>query len=85
MFDSLYCCCLPTDQFNTSALRDIETAMFALCLDKAHPQTPISPSPIRDSHAEILVKRALHGNGSLQNSCNRWFDTAVQASPSHYI
>jgi carnitine O-acetyltransferase len=70
---------LASDPVNTSSLRDIETAMFTLCLDKPHPQIPPpSPSPIRDSHAEILAKRFLHGNGTHENSCNRWFDSAVQ-------
>ena len=78
----LTCACssLSTDPLNAGSLREIESAMFALCLDKPHPQVPSPPSPIRDSHAEILGKRALHGNGTHQNSCNRWFDLAVQAS-----
>ena len=52
--------------------------MLAVCLDKPHPQVPLYPSPFRDSHMEILAKRALHGDGTAVNSCNRWFDTAVQ-------
>jgi carnitine O-acetyltransferase len=69
---------LASDPLNASSLREIETAMFALCLDKAHPLVPTHPAPIRDSHAEVFTKRALHGNGTQQNSCNRWFDSAVQ-------
>ena len=71
---------LATDPLNASSLREIETAMFALCLDRAHPQVPSPPSPITDSQAGILARRALHGNGTQHNSCNRWFDLAVQAS-----
>jgi carnitine O-acetyltransferase len=69
---------LASDPFNSSALRDIETAILSVCLDKAHPQVPNSPAAVRDSHSEILSKRALHGNGTQHNSCNRWFDSAIQ-------
>ena len=69
---------LSADPVNTSSLRDIETAMFTVCLDKTHPQLPSVSTPFRDPHAEIIAGRVLHGNGTQQNSCNRWFDSAVQ-------
>ena len=68
----------PPDPVNTSSLHDIQTTMFTVCLDKAHPQIPGPSAPLRDSHAEILAKRCLHGNGTQQNSCNRWFDSSIQ-------
>ena len=67
-----------TDPVNASSLREIESALFTLCLDKGHPQVPTPPSPIRNPHSEILARRAIHGNGPQQNSCNRWFDSALQ-------
>lgn len=68
-----------TDPVNISSLRDIETAMFTLCLDRSHPHVTSSVS-FNDPQAEVLAKRALHGNGTKQNSCNRWYDSAVQVS-----
>ena len=68
---------------NRSSLDVIERAQFALCLDRAHPQTA-SYSPeceFQDFHKGILANRFLHGNGSQHNSCNRWFD-AIQVSLS---
>ena len=52
--------------------------MFTVCLDKAHPHLPDIQASFRDSHAGVVAKKCLHGNGTQQNSCNRWFDTAVQ-------
>lgn len=68
-----------SDPVNVSSLHDIETAMFTLCLDRPHPHVAPTVS-FNDAQAEVLAKRALHGNGTKQNSCNRWFDSAVQVS-----
>lgn len=71
-----------SDPVNSSSLHDIETSMFTLCLDKSHPHVTTSIS-INDPQAEVLAKRVLHGNGTEQNSCNRWFDSAVQVSTQY--
>ena len=75
LYELLFQVSSPPDPDNTSSLHDIQTAMFTVCLDKAHPQIPGISSPFRDPHAE---SRCLHGNGTQQNSCNRWFDSSIQ-------
>ena len=69
---------------NQHSLDVIETAQFVVCLDKVHPHISHLKSPdssgMQDYHKTILANNVLHGNGSQHNSCNRWFDHAIQVS-----
>ena len=69
---------------NQSSLDVIERAQLTVCLDQAHPHTSQLQSPgsgaAQDHHKTVLANRVLHGNGSQYNSCNRWFDHAVQVN-----
>ena len=69
---------------NEHSLDVIERAQFIVCLDQAHPDTSqlqfAGYETIQDYQKSVLANRVLHGNGSKQNSSNRWFDTAVQVN-----
>ena len=67
-----------SDPVNRQSLEVVETAMFTLCLDRAHPQAAEPHVPLQDPHIAIMAKRCLHGNGTQHNSGNRWFDSAGQ-------
>ena len=60
-----------------------------VCLDQSHPHTSQLQSSdsgaIQDYEKSILANRVLHGNGSKQNSSNRWFDHAVQVGGDTFI
>jgi hypothetical protein len=72
------------DPTNEGFLDVIERAQFIVCLDQSHPNTSqlqfTGYDGIQDYQKSILANRVLHGNGSKQNSSNRWFDTAVQVN-----
>lgn len=62
---------------NKATLDVIERAQYVMSLDPPHPG--IDPnSPITPEELGIMSNRGLHGNGSTECSCNRWFDHAVQ-------
>ena len=67
---------------NEQSLDMVESAQFIVCLDQSNPHTSqlqfTGYDTIQDYQKSILANRVLHGNGSKQNSSNRWFDTAVQ-------
>ena len=71
-----------TEPINGQSLEVIEKAQLVVCLDQSHPHTSQLQSSdsgaIGDYEKSILANRVLHGNGSKQNSSNRWFDHAVQ-------
>ena len=54
----------------------IERAQFIACLDPAYP----IKSPDFAEQLGFMSNRGLHGNGSNECSCNRWFDQAIQVS-----
>ncbi|XP_065917320.1 carnitine O-acetyltransferase-like isoform X2 [Dysidea avara] len=68
---------LLTDPVNSNSLDVIERAQFIISLDSAHPGIdPHSPTTVDEM--SIMSGRCLHGNGSAHDSCNRWFDHALQ-------
>ena len=73
-------CCMSlfvTDPVNSNSLDVIERAQFIISLDSAHPGIdPHSPTTVDEM--SIMSGRCLHGNGSAHDSCNRWFDHALQ-------
>ncbi len=68
------------DPVNRSSLDVIETAQGVYCLDKALPseESPNQSLKYWDEHKTMLANRYLHGSGSSQHSCNRFFDAAIQ-------
>ena len=78
-----------TDPVNQTSLDVIERAQLTVCLDHTHPQTSklqlADSGDTQDHHKTVLANRVLHGNGSQYNSCNRWFDHAVQVTNKHCI
>ena len=73
----------PPDPINQSTLEAIETAQGTFCLDKSFPgEAGRNGTKFKywDPHKTMLANRYLHGNGSQQHSCNRWFDSAIQVS-----
>lgn len=72
--------CLLQDPRNKRSLDVIETAQFVFCLDSAHPHvSSLGPqADFQDPHYSIVANRVLHGNGSMHNTCNRWYDTSSQ-------
>ena len=81
LYTQLHCI---TEPINGQSLDVIERAQFVVCLDQSHPDTSQLQSSdsgaIQDYQKSILANRVLHGNGSKQNSSNRWFDTSVQVN-----
>ena len=78
-----------TEPINSQSLDVIERAQLVVCLDQSHPHTSQLQSSdsgaIQDYEKSILANRVLHGNGSKQNSSNRWFDHAVQVGGDTFI
>ncbi|XP_065916399.1 carnitine O-acetyltransferase-like isoform X2 [Dysidea avara] len=70
---------LMIDAVNKNSLDMIERAQFLLCLD---------PGITHDGSNALNVasNRGLHGNGTADSSCNRWFDHTIQIflSPDGY-
>lgn len=66
------------DATNRSNLEEIETCMFVICLDA--PVAPLDPEEQRESsRSDIsLAMQMIHGAGSKNNSCNRWFEKTMQ-------
>ncbi|KAF2349978.1 Acyltransferase ChoActase/COT/CPT [Trinorchestia longiramus] len=62
---------LRADKGNASNVREIERALFLLCLDSVVP--PSSGNPLTDA-----ALMCVHGGGSFGNSGNRWFDKTIQ-------
>ncbi|CAD6187515.1 unnamed protein product [Caenorhabditis auriculariae] len=63
---------LKENDSNKKNLEKIESALFALCLDK--PSEPLPGYTERDEQS----RQSLHGGGSKSNSTNRWFDKTIQ-------
>ena len=64
---------------NRNSLDVIERGQIVLCLDPSHPGVSVNS----DEHADalsVVSSRALHGNGTADSSCNRWFDHGIQVS-----
>eukprot|EP00794_Sanderia_malayensis_P015982 gene15982-17592_t len=73
---------LKKDSVNNKSLEKIIKSIFVLCLDK-----PCGPRSNKSSTGEdpvmtMNVNHALHGRGTSQNSCNRWFDQVFQLAVS---
>lgn len=51
--------------------------MFVFCLDSPLPGVNTQSSPTANDLSTASA-RALHGNGSANSSCNRWFDQTNQ-------
>ncbi len=71
--------CFP-DPINRATLDAIETAQAVFSLDHTHSSEEYSDRrglKYWDEHKTMLANRYLHGNGSNQYSCNRWFDAAI--------
>ena len=66
-----------SDPQNKSSINKIESAMFVACLDSCLPGLN-SESPVTSNDLCIASTRSLHGNGSANSSCNRWFDQITQ-------
>ena len=66
------------DAVNKNSLDMIERAQFLLCLD---------PGITHDGSNALNVasNRGLHGNGTADSSCNRWFDHTIQVCTGVYI
>ena len=67
----------PIDPQNKSSIDAIESAMFIFCLDSSLPGVNYQ-SPATTDDLSIASARSLHGNGSAESSCNRWFDQTNQ-------
>ncbi|VDO65766.1 unnamed protein product [Heligmosomoides polygyrus] len=63
---------LKANPTNSSHLSCVEDALFVVCLDQeTEPETGYTE---KDEQA----RQCLHGGGSMNNSCNRWFDKTLQ-------
>ena len=62
-----------SDPQNKSNIDIIESAMFVVCLDSPLPEINSVTNDLC-----IASTRSLHGNGSANSSCNRWFDQTNQ-------
>ncbi|XP_065916864.1 carnitine O-acetyltransferase-like isoform X2 [Dysidea avara] len=76
---------LMKDAVNKNNIDVIERGQFLLCLDPSHPGVVVHSDERADA-LSIVSSRSLHGNGTADSSCNRWFDQGIQAfiSPDGY-
>ena len=68
-----------TDPVNAASLKDMQDALFIICLDQPRPN--IGSTGLTDfveSTNTLVANRCLHGNGTPFNTCNRWFDSTSQ-------
>ncbi|XP_065885479.1 carnitine O-acetyltransferase-like isoform X2 [Dysidea avara] len=77
---------LMKDAVNKNSIDVIERSQFVLCLDPSHPGVSVHSDERADA-LSIVSNRTLHGNGTNDSSCNRWFDHGIQAliSPDGYV
>ena len=75
---------LNLDPVNRSNLDIIERAQFVLCLDSSHPDIDAHSTTTTAQQLSVISGRCLHGNGSAHDSCNRWFDHAIQVCIQYY-
>ena len=71
---------VPPDPINRASLEAIETAQAVISLDRHQDTEEYSDRrglKYWDEHKTMLANRYLHGNGSSQYSCSRWFDSAI--------
>ena len=66
------------DRQNKANLEAVEKAIFLLCLDQPPPHSTQSPSVMEMPTSSVTARQCLHGDGTEDNSCNRWFDKIVQ-------
>ena len=64
---------------NKNNIDVIERGQFLLCLDPSHPGVVVHSDERADA-LSIVSSRSLHGNGTADSSCNRWFDQGIQVS-----
>ena len=58
--------------------------MFMFCLDS--PLPGVNPqSSVTAKDLSIASERSLHGNGSPNSSCNRWFDQTNQVASYNIV
>ncbi|XP_008193031.2 carnitine O-acetyltransferase isoform X1 [Tribolium castaneum] len=62
---------LTLDMTSLKSVREIQTSLFLVCLDKALPNCG-------ESERVIASKQFIHGGGSGANAANRWYDKTVQ-------
>lgn len=62
---------------NSASLREIETALFLVCLDGD--STAFKPDDLESRAAA----QAIHGNGLEHNAANRWFDKTMQVDTKY--
>lgn len=62
------------DAVNKNNLDVIERAQFVLCLDPPHPGISENAANVLN----IVSNRSLHGNGTADSGCNRWYDHTIQ-------
>uniref|UniRef100_A0A8C4QFA4 Choline/carnitine acyltransferase domain-containing protein n=1 Tax=Eptatretus burgeri TaxID=7764 RepID=A0A8C4QFA4_EPTBU len=67
------CCLLLIDEVNRASLEAIQQGIFMVCLDRH-----LHNAPGVDDWYSMAGKHMLHGCGSKQFSCNRWFDKNLQ-------
>lgn len=65
---------LVVDAVNKNTLDVIERAQFVLCLDPSHPGITHDIA----NTLNVVSNRSLHGNGTSDCGCNRWFDHTIQ-------
>jgi len=68
---------LVLDPVNKNSLDVIERAQFVLCLDPSHPG-------ITHDALSAVSNRSLHGNGTTDCGCNRWYDHTIQVCVQMY-
>lgn len=59
---------------NRKIIKDIETSLFALCLDKDIPKDAFKDK----NNASVRAVQSLTGYNSCTNAANRWHDKTVQ-------
>ena len=66
-----------SDTTNRENLREIEKCIFVVCLDE--PSSHLDSSQyLSEAQDSVPFSNCFHGNGTHVNTCNRWFDHAMQ-------
>ncbi|XP_065051828.1 carnitine O-acetyltransferase-like isoform X2 [Rhopilema esculentum] len=69
---------LQQDPVNRKSLERIIQSVFVLCLDKPNRIVQREISEGEDIVRSVSINQMLHGCGTENNSCNRWFDKVFQ-------